>query len=93
MSNDGTDITGFPSKEVLITMLRFVLLEIRATEQIEVAHKLADIFHILPSQLLKDWSIEMNESAYTQILNKARRNGMEKYILDLVKSAESIVDQ
>ena len=82
-----------PSKEVLITMLRFALIEIRSADEIEVSHKLADIFHILPAQLLKDWDAEINEKAYSQILSKARKWGMEKYILDLVNSAEDSLNR
>jgi len=77
-----------PSKEVLITMLRFALIEIRSSDQLEVSKRLADIFHILPAQLLMEWDDEVNLKAYEQILNRAARCGLERYINDLQITAE-----
>lgn len=84
-------ITGndYPSKEVLITMLRFALLEIRATDKLQFAKSLADIFHNLPAQLMLDWNDDVNMRAYDQILKKAQRYRLESYILELQKSART----
>ena len=35
---------NIPSRDVLLTMLRLTLLEIRATDKVELANALADIF-------------------------------------------------
>lgn len=37
----------------LLTMMRYALLEIRASEDITMANKLAGVFHIVPSRLAR----------------------------------------
>ncbi len=77
-----------PSKAVLIKMLGFALLEIRASDNLELAKTLADIFHNLPPHLASKWSEGSNVEAYEKILNKAQRYKLKNYIVELRKSAE-----
>ncbi len=78
-----------PSKNVLIIMLRFALIEIRSTDKLALAKALADIFHNLPSHLVCKWDDESNVQAYEQILSKSKRYKLVNYILELRKSAEN----
>lgn len=86
------DQENYPSKSVLISMLKFALIEIRASSSIEECKRLADIFHNLPSQLLLDWTDEVAKSAYEKILKRSQRYSVENYILALRKSAEKSVN-
>ncbi|MFT4924532.1 MAG: hypothetical protein ACI8WB_000610 [Phenylobacterium sp.] len=78
-----------PSKEVLITMLGLALLEIRASDNLELTKALADIFHNLPPHLAFKWDEQSNVKAYEQIINKAQRYKLKNYIIALRKSAEN----
>ena len=73
-------------------MLRFALIEIRASEKIENAKKIADIFHNLPSQLMSNFDEEQSVKAYELITKKARRYKMEDYITSLVREAKKSIN-
>lgn len=84
---------SYPPMHVLIVMLRLALVEIRASEDISMSKNLADMFHILPSQLLKEWDDEAAKNAFNGILKRARRCGMEQYILELKGAAERALNE
>ena len=70
MMNNIKDTRSYPSQDVLLVMLRFALLEIRATNNIELANAMADIFHVLPSQLVNECDDEAVRNTYETILRK-----------------------
>lgn len=76
------------SKDVLLLMLRFALLEIRSTDKVELANALADIFHILPTQLTGDCDDDSIREAYEKLLQKSTKYKFKGYILELQKTAE-----
>jgi hypothetical protein len=77
-----------PSKDVLLIMLRFALLEIRATDKVELANALADIFHVLPTQLIGDCDENTIRESYDKIIQKSEKYKFKGYILELQKTAE-----
>lgn len=77
-----------PSKEVQVTMLKYALLEIRASDNLDLIRNIADVFHNFPNFLNLQWSDEVAEKSYNQILHKAQKNKLIKYIHTLRDTAE-----
>ena len=75
------------SKDAFLYMLHIALVEIRASSKLEVAHRLADIFHNLPMQLSRDWSPDKSQEALDTILRKSKKYGMDNYIEKLAKKS------
>ena len=77
------------SRTTLLKMLRFALIEIRASGDIEECRQIADIFHTLPSALASGRPDEELEDVYSQMAQKADRYNRREYLKNLRTSAES----
>lgn len=76
-------------KNVFYYMLHVAFVEIRAAESLNAAKKLADVFHNLPMRLNKDLTDEDCQSIYKDLLENAKRYGLESYVEELKKMAET----
>jgi hypothetical protein len=77
-SNDlaSTDVTVAD----LLYMLRLALIEIRAAKDIEIATRLADVFHQVPSFAVGKSDDQSGRELYAKVLARAKRRGVSKYI-------------
>ena len=67
-------------RDALHFMLRAALLEIRASETVHAARKIADVFHVLPSALLQCSTKEDYEAELRGLLKKAANHGLADYV-------------
>lgn len=72
------------SRDQILALLQLALIEIRATDDLEFANKLADVIHNIPGQL-KDEVCEAESDAILESIRKrAGRAGLAKYIDKLI---------
>jgi hypothetical protein len=76
------------TRNALLWMLRAALLEIRAAETLNAAVKISDIFHVLPIALSRCASGEELEAQFSALVERARRHGMDSYVLALREAAD-----
>ena len=83
------------SREILIEMLGYALLEIRASSDLSLTRALADIFHNMPPYITKNGLGDFDARiAFDKLLKKAEKNNLSTYLLALRETAErSIGDQ
>ena len=67
-------------RDALHLMLRAALLEIRASESLNAARKIADVFHVMPSALLRCVGNEDYDAEYRKLIERATRHGLEDYV-------------
>jgi hypothetical protein len=72
----------------LLKMLRFALIEIRASEEVQNANRLADIFHQVPSFAAGKSADQSAQVLYERMLAKADTYGMSSYIKKLTDAAQ-----
>lgn len=76
-----------PSRETLIRMLGYALVEIRGADDIKLIKAIADIFHNLPGALIS-CDHESNKRAYDMIIKKSKKWKLNNYIIKLKETAE-----
>jgi hypothetical protein len=70
----------------LYRMLRAAFIEIRATDNLETAKAIADIFHNVPSMIMNNKPVE---EIYLSILERSDFFEMRNYVEKLVSSVSS----
>lgn len=80
-------------KAELHYMLQAAFIEIRASETIHAARKIADVFHALPLALLKCSTNEDYEKEFLSLKEKAKRWDLQEYLESLMVVAIRAVGQ
>ncbi|WP_312316899.1 hypothetical protein [Stenotrophomonas sp.] len=80
-------------RRVLHMMLRFGLIEIRASDSVNTSAKIADVFHNLPLALLGCSTVEDYEALMQTLHERAERCGLGSYIRGLQSVAEAEVSK
>jgi hypothetical protein len=70
-------------REALHFMLQTALIEIRAAGSLNAAKKFADVFHNVPMALLKCSTADDYDAQFLDLLERAKRSGLDSYIQDL----------
>jgi hypothetical protein len=74
---------------MLLYMIHAAFVEIRAAKSTNAAAKFADTFHNVPMRLAVANTDSEYELIYDEIVERARRNGIEDYVLKLRSLAEN----
>ncbi|GAB2498480.1 hypothetical protein [Arenimonas alkanexedens] len=80
-------------RKALHYMLATALIEIRASNTLNAAQKIADVFHNLPMGLLKCSASEDYDAEYAKLLQRAKRSGFEGYVRNLMVLATRTVSE
>lgn len=78
-------------RDVIHHMLSLALIEIRAAESMDVASRIASIFHAIPVALINCSSVEDFDGQLDALIQRSRRVGLEAYIRELQSTAERSV--
>lgn len=70
-------------RDALHFMLEAALIEIRASNSVNAAKKFADVFHNLPMALLKCSTSDDYDAQFLNLLERAKRSGLESYVQKL----------
>jgi hypothetical protein len=70
-------------KAELHYMLQAALIEIRASDTVQAAKKIADVFHALPMSLLNCSTNEDYENEFLRLMERAKRWGLQDYLENL----------
>jgi hypothetical protein len=87
----GSDSDAETWRAVLHHMLGLALIEIRAVDSLDVATKIASIFHVLPMALLRCSTSEDYQVQLADVLERSKRVGLEKYVRGVLSVAEKSV--
>ena len=71
-------------------MMGTAFMEIRAAESLAVSKKLASVFHNLPMRLLRCKTEGDYEAEFADLLDRAKRAGLEDYLLKLRQLAKEV---
>lgn len=77
--------------DVFHHMLGLALIEIRAAESLDVASRIADVFHNVPMALINCSSSEDYDRKLDELIQRSRRAGLESYLRTLQSVAERSV--
>lgn len=80
-----TDLKNADIHSVLLYMMHTAFIEIRATDSLNAAKKIADIFHHVPLSLLKSGDPAEQRMILDNIMDKAARYGMNGYMNELIE--------
>jgi hypothetical protein len=70
-------------RDALLWMLKAAFLDIRAADTLNYAAKIADVFHVLPTAMANCASVEELEAQFLAVVQRAKRHGLDSYILAL----------
>jgi hypothetical protein len=70
-------------RDALHFMLEAALIEIRASASLNAAKKFADVFHNLPIALLKCSTSDEYDAQLLNLLERAKRSGIDSYVQKL----------
>ena len=75
----------------LLHMIHTVFVEIRATDDVSLAKKLADTFHVVPISIANKESDLDDDAIYEGLLKRAKSQGLEEYVRELRKLSQSSI--
>lgn len=78
-------------RDVVHHMLGLALIEIRAAESMDVASRIASIFHAVPVALINCASAEDYDRQLEGLIQRSRCVGLEAYIREVQSTAERSV--
>lgn len=78
-------------RDALHFMLEAAFIEIRASSSVNAAKKIADIFHSLPMALLKCSTSDDYDAQFLNLLERAKRSGLDSYVQKLQMIATQAV--
>lgn len=81
----GDDEAVTISYAVLTRLLSFALVEISGTDDLRIAHSVADVFHNLPEALAS--GTKSADDIFAEVYGRAKRHGVEKKVSSLLKTA------
>ena len=78
-------------RDALHYMMQTAFVEIRASGSLNSARKFADVFHNLPMRLLECTASEDYDAEFADMLERAKRWGLDQYLQRLLAMATEAV--